>query len=166
MTRFLLITRACLCLIPPLVTSLTTQAEEAQPKESYKVLSTHITEAVYQGTIERPCRFLTAECPDRCNHGGTAAQFKITRYLKYDKPGKYGDAKTEQFTVMLKSPEMEQTMIDQIKSLKPGSSIKLNWEHRYVTRTHPDGTSAKFPRRVITKLEPSALSPPADSSSP
>jgi len=134
-------------------------AEKPTYKETYTVLSTHETDAVFKGTIKRPCRFLTAECPDRCNHGGVAAQFTITRYLHYKKPGKYGDAKTKELSLMLKTPDMDQAMIEQIKQLKPGTPLKLNWEHRYITRVNNDGTSAKFPRRVITKLATSPLTP-------
>ncbi|NWK56371.1 hypothetical protein HW115_12175 [Verrucomicrobiaceae bacterium N1E253] len=134
---------------------------DKESKESYQVLSTHETQAVFKGTSERKCRHMTALCPDRCNHGGTVAEFTITRYLRYDKPGKYGDPKTKLFTTMLKKPDMDQKTIERIGKLAPGTALTLNWEHRYISRTYSDGTSAKFPRRVITKLETSPLALPA-----
>lgn len=146
-------------LLALLISASSSLAEEEAAKETYEVLSTHHTDAVFKGTVKRPCRHMTAECPDRCNHGGTAAQFTITRYLKYEKPGKYGDAKTKEFNIMLKIPDMTQEQIQQINKIQPGTPVKLNWEHRYITCTYPNGTSSKFPRRVITLLKLSALSP-------
>jgi len=127
--------------------------QQPQAKETYDILSTHQTDAVYKGRVEQPCRHRTAECPDRCNHGGTVAQFTISNYISYNKPGKYGDAKTKEFAIMLKSPDMDQAMIDQINLLKPRTPLKLSWEHRYITKIFPNGTSSKFPRRVITLLK-------------
>jgi hypothetical protein len=117
------------------------------------VLSTHQTDAVFKVTVERPCRFKTAECPYSSNHRGVAAQFTITRYLSYKKPGKYGDPKTKEFSIMLKSPEMSKEMMERIKKLELGTTVKLSWEHRYVSRTGSGGAVSKFPRRVITLLE-------------
>lgn len=129
------------------------EPKKTEAKETYEALSTHQTDAVFKGKVEQPCRFLTAECPDKCNHGGTAAQFTITSYISYDKPGEYGDAKAKEFSIMLKSPDMDQAMIDQINALKPGTPLKLSWEHRYITKTSANDTSSKFPRRVITLLQ-------------
>jgi phosphoribosyl-ATP pyrophosphohydrolase len=102
------------------------QQPQQQVQETYKVLSTHQTDAVFKGTVERPCRFKTAECPDRCNHGGVAAQFTITRYLSYKKPGKYGDPKTKEFSIMLKSPEMSKEMMERIKKLLDDKALMLS----------------------------------------
>ncbi len=145
-----------------LVWTLPALAEKHTPspvQETYKVLSTHETDAVFTGTREQPCRFRTAQCPDHCNHGGTVAEFTITRYISYKKNGKYGDPKTKKFSIMLKSPDMDQAMIDQIKKLTPGTPLKLSWEHRYISRTTENGATSKFPRRVITKLSVSPLAP-------
>jgi len=136
--------------------------QEVVTHETYKVLSTHHTEAVFKGIENRPCRFRTSLCPDRCNHGGKVAVFTIVRYIEYKKPGQYGDPKTKEFSIMLKAPDMPQTMIGKIEKLTPGVRVKLNWEHRYITRTSPGGGVAKFPRRVITKLEKSKSGTPTD----
>lgn len=123
-------------------------------KETYQVLSLHVTKAVFAGTSERRCRHRTALCPDRCSHGGTIARFDITRYIDYEKPGQYGDPKSEQFMTMLKLPDLTQKQIDQIKKLKKGTPVHLSWEHRYVKRTSPNGSSSQSPRRVIIELKP------------
>lgn len=134
-----------------------TPKEEVPPAGTKKqtrcdVLSRHDTNAVFAGTREHVCMGRSMLCPDRCGHSGTLATFKIESYNTYEKPGKYGDPKTNEFSVMLRSTTEQNgvsaDIAQKISALKPGDKVHLVWEHIYVT----DDTGA-FPERVIRTLE-------------
>jgi hypothetical protein len=117
-----------------------------------ELLSVHETVAQYEGTRFQPCRHRTSLCPDRCGHARTLATFKIVRYLRYEKPGEYGDPKAEQFHVPVTGPqaahEADPRWDAAVKMLQPGDLVRLDWRHEYVTR---DGSS--FPERPVTRME-------------
>lgn len=118
-----------------------------------ETLSIHRTVARFEGTVEAPCRFLTSQCPDKCDHGGTYAVFAIVEYTGYEKPGKYGDGKQERFQVRVAhkdgTPDAEtpEALRLAIAALKPGQVVGLDWAHVYVTE---GGVSA--PERIVTRL--------------
>ena len=90
-----------------------------------------------------------ANPPRRCC--GKVATFKITKYLDYKKPGKYGDAKGKTFRTMIVD-QLENTKVPEktlaiINSLEKGDAVELSWNHDYVTE---NGSS--YPVRTITKL--------------
>ncbi len=135
------------CLIPLLLPVLA-RAEE----EKRNTLSIHETIARFDGTQFTPCMYKTALCPDKCGHSKTVAWFTVLRYEKYQKPGQYGDEKTERFCTPISgpiTPEMDPTRAEIVLKLKPGAWVRLNWVHEYV---HKEGMS--YPERVVTRLDP------------
>lgn len=108
--------------------------------------------AQFVGIEHIPCRFMTALCPDRCGHARDVAKFDVKEYLKYDKPGEYGDDRSEQFFWDLKpdsdSNKLHPEYLEQVKALKPGDKCKIYWTHFYV---HDDNGS--HPERSVTYFE-------------
>mmetsp|Transcript_4810 Transcript_4810/g.11797 ORF Transcript_4810/g.11797 Transcript_4810/m.11797 type:complete len:142 (-) Transcript_4810:1251-1676(-) len=120
------------------------------------LLARNDTVAQYVGVTHRPCRFLTSLCPNNCGHAADTADFKILKYLVYERPGQYGDDQSEMFYFDLKTGQgrgpakaTQEEYAAKCAQLKPGDHVKLNWLHEYVT----DGGS-KFPERPVTLLEP------------
>lgn len=122
-----------------------------------KILSRHDTRAVFLGTREHVCLGRTALCPDRCGNSGTLAVFKIESYNAYEKFGKYGDPKTDEFDFMLRSTtgtsDVSEEIAARVKSLRTGDKVRLVWEHVYVS----DETGS-FPERRVREISP--LTPP------
>ena len=118
-----------------------------------ETLSLHRTVARYEGTVEVPCRFRTALCPERCDHGGAYARFAIVQYTGYEKPGEYGDGRQEAFLVRVAhkdgSPDAAtpEALRLAIAALEPGQVVGLDWAHVYVSA---GGVSA--PERIVTRL--------------
>ncbi len=130
------------------------QAEDQPPKppkEVRKLLSSHSTLAEFAGITFQPCRHLTSLCPNKCTHAGKVASFKVIKYLDYKKPGKYGDAKGTSFRTMVEdqlgNARTPAATLIIINSLKKGDTVRLSWNHDYVTRNR-----SSFPVRTITKL--------------
>ncbi len=128
------------------------QIQAADRPDGVKLLSSHETIAVFDGTRFQKCRHRTASCPDKCNHAGTVVSFSVKEYLNYAKPGKYGDPKAEKFQVMVEDQlgtlKVSKDILAKIKALKSGSTVKLSWNHDYVTKDR-----SSYPVRTITKLE-------------
>lgn len=124
---------------------------DAAPGETRKLLSKHSTVAEFTGMQFQPCRHLTALCPDKCTHAGQVASFKIIRYLKYEKPGKYGDPKAAVFRTMVEdqlgNAKVSAATLRALKTLQKGDRVQLDWNHDYVTRN-----GASFPVRTLTGL--------------
>lgn len=138
--------------------------EPAKPVEKADLLSKHETVAVFKGLVYRKCMGRTMLCPQKCGHSGEFAQFEIKEYTKYEKPGQYGDAKQKTYLIQVSDFDKKPLVKDSngndlvalnkvLKTLKAGDEVNLNWNHLYVTATYPNGTSSKFPRRVIQKIE-------------
>jgi hypothetical protein len=130
-----------------LFVSMTVAAVQAE-ELNRELLSEHETIAKFEGLQTRVCRGRTSACPNRCEHSGKMATFKIVKYTKYSKPGKYGDPKRDVFSVLLSSIKNQPEMIKTIEGLTAGDKVILNWRHDYVTRGR-----SKSPERPITKLE-------------
>jgi len=149
----------------PIVTMAADEKKEpAKPVEAAALLSKHETKAVFKGVVFKECMGLTLLCPKDCGHSGGFAEFEITEYTKYEKPGEYGDPQQKTFVIQVSDFDKKPLTKDSngndlaatlkiIKSLKAGDAVTLNWNHLYITATYPDGTSSSFPRRVIQKLE-------------
>jgi hypothetical protein len=122
------------------------------PKEKRELLAKHETLAIFEGVNYRLCMGLTSRCPKECGDSGEFAGFGIKKYLKYEKPGQYGDPEQETFLVQVsdydKRPKGDPKILETVKSLKKGDYVLLSWHHDYVTK---DGTSS--PERPIVKLE-------------
>jgi hypothetical protein len=147
MKAFLLMAVAAMCCVG---CSSMNYVREKVPGD---VLSIHKTEATFEGTKKQPCHFMTALCPDRCNHGGTIAVFKIDKNVDYKRIGQYGDEQQTTFMVPIAdgqgNPTTEATegLVDVIKTLEPGTKVELDWTHTYVD----DGFVVE-PRRLVTRL--------------
>jgi hypothetical protein len=122
------------------------------PKEKRELLARHETLAVFEGVHYRLCMGLTSRCPKECGDSGEFASFGIKKYLKYEKPGQYGDPKQQTFLVQVsdydKRPKGDPKILETVKSLKKGDYVLLSWHHDYVTK---EGSS--FPERPLVKLE-------------
>lgn len=129
------------------------RAAEEKLKGNHRVLlSSHSTLAKFTGITDHRCMALTSLCPDQCGHSGKLASFQVITYLGYEKPGEYGDPKQEIFQLLIEdnlgNAKISPPMLKKIKDLQPGSEVRLDWNHDYVTKE-----GSKFPERVIMKLE-------------
>jgi hypothetical protein len=118
-----------------------------------QLLSAHDTVARFTGIKDHRCMGRTALCPDRCGHSGKLATFAIVKYLRYEKPGEFGDPRQEQFRVLIEDnmnqPKVPAAILKSINTLKAGDLVRLAWNHDYVTR---DGS--KSPERPIVSISP------------
>jgi hypothetical protein len=125
----------------------------APAKIERKLLSAHETVARFTGIKEHRCMGLTALCPDRCGHSGKLATFAIVKYLRFEKPGEFGDPRQEQFLVLIEDnmnqPKVPAGVLKSINALKTGDLVRLAWNHDYVTRE-----GSKSPERPIVSLSP------------
>lgn len=135
--------------------------EQATPQEAAatalpekaEMLATNTVLAEYLGTVDLPCRFMTALCPDKCNHATKLAQFKVSMNEHYEKPGKYGDDRLNPgdiATVDVKKPVLGQSpeVAQFISQLKEGDKVRLTITHYYVTQGQ-----GQFPVRPAVKIE-------------
>lgn len=122
--------------------------EPASPKVD--VLSTHETDAVFEGVRHLPCLHRTALCPDRCGHAKDVAVFRITAYRNYEKNNPYhGDPQAKEFLMPLNEGEsVAAAVLEKAKSLQVGDAVKLDWVHEYVR-----APGMSYPRRRVTRLE-------------
>jgi hypothetical protein len=127
---------------------MTAAETPAGTKITRKLLSSHDTIATFDSLKEHRCMGRTALCPDRCGDSGTMATFSIIKYLDYQKPGKYGDpqAKTFSFLISKAGPEL-------VKGLQTGDTVRLSWNHDYVTRTDAEGRGGSSPERPVLKIQ-------------
>lgn len=127
-----------------------------EPKDKRELLSLHDTVAKFAGTRQHTCRGLTSLCPDRCGHSGDMASFDIVGYVRYEKPGKYGDPKADSFMFLvqdnMKNAKVPKELAEQIAALKQGDLVHLVWRHEYVTRKEGGGSSS-FPERPVTLVK-------------
>ena len=139
-------------MIPAVAWSTAASAGAENPKEKRELLAKHETLATFEGVNYRLCMGLTSRCPKECGDSGEFASFAIKKYLKYEKPGQYGDPEQETFLVQVsdydKRPKGDPKILETVKSLKKGDHVLLSWHHDYVTK---EGSS--FPERPIIKLE-------------
>lgn len=118
-----------------------------------EVLSTHKTQARYDGLRLEPCRFMTAQCPNECDHGGFYASFTVLAYHDYTSPSTYGDEPQQTFAVRMSlrngqpAPETPLPLQKVIESLHEGDTVELDWTHVYVS-----DDSGKHPERIVTVL--------------
>ncbi|MFM8269645.1 MAG: hypothetical protein ACKN9V_05590, partial [Pseudomonadota bacterium] len=124
-----MVMRALLALV------LALAAPQALATSMVEVLSTHRTKAVYEGVRNLPCRHRTSLCPDRCGHARAVAVFRVTEYVAFDKPGKYGDGKTTEFLLpLVEGEEVSAEVLAVAKALSKGDAVRLEWLHEYVTK--------------------------------
>ena len=118
---------------------------------SAALLASHKTLATFGQLVDQPCMFRTSLCPHQCGHGGQVAIFDVDEYVAYDKPGQYGDAQQQKHHIKLSGePEDVQATI---RGLEPGTKVRLDWDHVYITRTEPGGGQSKYPERPTRRVE-------------
>lgn len=135
------------------------EPEKAQTRpadgETRKVLAEHQTVSRLKAVEFSECRGLTARCPDDCGHSGDFATFDVLAYVAYQKPGDYGDPKAAKFTFQVednrKNLKVSKELAENVRGLKPGDYVVLDWRHEYVTRTEGGGSSS-FPERPVVRL--------------
>jgi hypothetical protein len=122
-----------------------------EKKDGRKTLAEHETVATFTGAPYRLCMGRTMRCPKTCGDSGEIANFKIVKYLRFVKHGKYG-GKQKAYYIQIsdfdRKPKGDPAVNKTIAALKPGDYLLLSWNHDYVTR---NGSS--FPVRPLLKLE-------------
>jgi hypothetical protein len=129
----------------------------AKANEKRELLAENNTVAKFTGIAYQQCRGMTAECPDNCGQSGDFASFEIVSYLVYRKLGEYGDPKATTYTFQvednMKNLKVPKELAAEVRGLKPGDFVLLNWRHDYVTTFEAGGGSSSSPERPITKLQ-------------
>lgn len=118
-----------------------------------ELLARNTVLAVYENTVEQPCRFMTADCPDRCDHATRAAIFRVLKNEDYAKPGQYGDDKMEEgshvyINILKDEPGQAPGVRELISELKPGDQVRMTVHHNYIK-----GESAHYPARPVVQME-------------
>lgn len=118
------------------------------------LLATNSVRAHYLGTLDVPCRHLTADCPDKCDHATTAARFRVLANEHYEKTGKYGDDKMAPGSIVLidiKRPTPGQddaAIFSAISKLKVGDTVHMTQAHYY-----GEIGNTLTPFRPVTRIE-------------
>lgn len=118
-----------------------------------ELLARNTVLAVYENTVEQPCRFMTADCPDRCDHATRAAIFRVLKNEDYAKPGQYGDDKMEAgshvyINIRKDEPGQAPKVRELISELKPGDHVRMTVHHNYVK-----DETAHYPARPVVQME-------------
>ncbi len=132
---------------------LLTPSVLAAPLPPAEELAHNTVTAVYERTMERPCYFRTADCPDKCDHAMRVAIFRVVKNESYSRPGEYGDDKLEpgeSCAVDMKNDVEGQDASVQalVKELKPGDAVRMTIRHYYVKSPH-----AHYPVRPVTDIQ-------------
>merc|ERR1712167_31605 len=124
------------------------------PITSRELLSKHVCVATFSGVEAGREPMLRIYPPQPAKQWAT---FAIESYEEYEKPGKYGDEKTEKFAFV---PDEQPDWAELVASLAAGDRVKIAWLHEYVTREEPgegdnEGKTftSKYPERIVTQLE-------------
>lgn len=118
------------------------------------LLASNTVIARFDGFTEIPCRHMTADCPDRCDHATKVAQFTVLMNEDYKQPGKYGDDKAETGAILMvdvKKPTPGQddaAVFAAMDTFQPGDTVRLTQDHLYV-----DDNGNMYPVRPVTKIE-------------
>ena len=141
------------CLIA--IAALAAPALFASPlPQKADLLASNTVVAHYLGTIEIPCRHMTADCPDKCDHGTKAARFRVLQNEDYQLTGKYGDDKMEPGSILMidiKKPTPGQddaAVFEFLDTIKVGDKVRLTQKHYYA-----DFGKRVTPVRPVTAIE-------------
>ncbi len=109
--------------------------------------------ACYENTVEQPCRFMTADCPDRCDHAKRVAIFRVLKNEDYAKQGEYGDDKLEagssvMVDVIKDEPGQAPEIRKLVAELKPGDVVRMTIHHNYVKEE-----TVNYPARPVVGME-------------
>jgi hypothetical protein len=143
---------AVVCANASEATEVAKDNQEKAKGEKRQLLANHETLAVFDDMNYRLCMGRTSACPKACGNSGEFASFTIKKYLKYEKPGQYGDPEQKVFLVQVsdydRKPKGDPKILKIVNGLKKGDYVLLSWHHDYVTRNR-----ASSPERPIVKLE-------------
>lgn len=115
------------------------------PLPESELLAENVVVAEYLGTEDVPCRFMTALCPDQCDHATKLALFRVVRNERYAKYGEYGDDRLSDIVpVDIAHPAPGQVAIP---ALNKGDKVKLTIQHRYTKG------NVQEPIRPVTAVE-------------
>lgn len=138
-----------------LLALLAIPALQASPMpEKADLLASNSFEATFIGLMDMPCRNMTADCPDKCDHATKVARFRVTKAVDYSQNSKYGDDKVTPGSIVMvdvKKPTPGQddaavfALIDQ---MKPGTKVIMTQDHYY-----GEIGDLVTPFRPVTKLE-------------
>ena len=138
-----------------LLTLLAIPALQASPMpENAQVLASNSFEAAYLGLMELPCRGMTADCPDKCDHATKVARFRVLRNVDYCQNSEYGDEKVAPGSIVmvdvkkLTPGQDDAAIFELIDKLEPGSKVIMTQEHCY-----GEIGDLVTPFRPVTKLE-------------
>eukprot|EP00756_Hemistasia_phaeocysticola_P021462 Hpha_TRINITY_DN15776_c3_g1::TRINITY_DN15776_c3_g1_i1::g.38780::m.38780 len=112
------------------------------------LLSRHLVIAIYEGLKPGREPMLRIHPPQPAKNWAT---FKVEEYLEYEKPGQYGDPKSEQFAFV--PEEQDESVRAALAGINPGDKVKLGWNHDYVTKTDAGGGKIQSPERPVKTLE-------------
>lgn len=128
-------------------------SESSTLPEKAELLASNTIVAKYRDTVEQPCRFMTALCPDKCDHATRLARFEVLANENYQHPGKYGDEKLEPGELALvdvkkEIPGQSHRVAEFIDDLLPGDTVRLTICHYYVQQGQ-----GHFPVRPVVRIE-------------
>ena len=141
-------------LLPLMMAAMAPSLFASPMPEKADLLATNTVIARFDGYTDIPCRFMTADCPDKCDHATKVANFTVLVNEDYAQHGKYGDDKAAVGSVVMvdmKKPTPGQddaAVFSLVDSLKPGDTVRLTQDHYYVNTER-----AAYPVRPVTKLE-------------
>lgn len=101
---------------------------------TFDLLSHHDTICEFLGIEHFPCRCMTADCPDHCDHASDVAVFKVLEYKEYKLCDKYGDEKQDTIMCEIKKKVFNQdpAIAEECKKLKKGQKVEVVYDHLYV----------------------------------
>ena len=137
------------------------QSSPSLPKDA-ELLAGNTVIARYTGVQEQPCRFMTALCPDRCNHATRLANFEVLENVHYEKNSQYGDDKLAPGDTAVVDVKKEvigqpESVVKTISGLKPGDVVRLTISHLYVKQGQ-----GQFPARPAVQIELVPQAPAAE----
>ena len=140
--------------IPLMAAILAPSLFAAPVKGKADLLASNTVIARFDGFTEIPCRHMTADCPDKCDHATKVARFRVLKNENYRLVGKYGDDKMEPASMLMvdvKKPTPGQddaAVFEAIDALKLGDKVRLTQKHYYGDFGHEVA-----PFRPVTQIE-------------
>ena len=138
-----------------LVALLAIPALQASPIPAKAVLLANYSfAATYLGLMELPCRGMTADCPDKCDHATKVARFRVTKNVDYAQNSEYGDEKVAPGSIVMvdvKKPtpgQDDEAVFALIDQMELGTKVIMTQDHYY-----GEIGDLVAPFRPVTKLE-------------
>ena len=122
--------------------------------EKADLLATNTVIARFDGYTDIPCRFMTADCPDKCDHATKVARFRVTKNVDYAQNSEYGDEKVAPGSIVMvdvKKPtpgQEDEAVFSLIDQMELGTKVIMTQDHYY-----GEIGDLVAPFRPVTKLE-------------